>query len=209
MRRTSYPNLLMLPLTDVSLVRRAHNLVTVAVAVFAATALPAQVVFHVSLGEASASAVSGRLLVFAKPLGPADKRPVTADNMDQIDTHATAIAAQEVAHLEPGATIELDADVTAFPTPFSQLKPGRYAVQAVLDRDHSYNHTGRGPGDLVSGVVEVDLPGDAAQALTLATVVPESDPLQPLSNVPGALKEIYAAAKADINPIDFASPALS
>jgi len=112
----------------------------------AAQALPLQVVFHVSLGQASATSVSGRPLVFAKPLGPADKRPVAAVNMDQIDTHATAIAAQEVAHLEPGATVELDADVTAFPTPFSQLKPGRYAVQAVLDRDHSYNYTGRGPG---------------------------------------------------------------
>ena len=53
--------------------------------------------------------------------------------MDQIDTHATAIAAQEVAHLEPGATVELDADVTAFPTPFSQLKPGRYEYKYVLE----------------------------------------------------------------------------
>src|SRR5436190_7061860 len=163
--------------------RRAHNLVTVAVTVFAATALSAQGVFHVSLGEAAATPVSGRLLVFAKPLGPADKRPVAAVNMDQIDTHATAIAAQEVAHLEPGATVGLDADVTAFPTPFSQLKPGRYAVQAVLDRDHSYNYTARAAGDLVSGVVEMDLPGDSSPLLTLATTVPEADPLQPLSNV--------------------------
>ena len=59
----------------------------------AAQALPVPVVFHVSLGQASATSVSGRLLVFAKPLGPADKRPVAAVNMDQIDTHATAIAA--------------------------------------------------------------------------------------------------------------------
>src|SRR5215467_1142276 len=189
--------------------RRAHYLLAVATTVFAATALPAQVIFHVSLGEASATAVSGRLLVFAKPLGPADKRPVTAVNMDQIDTHATAIAAREVAHLEPGATVELDADVTAFPTPFSQLKPGRYAVQAVLDRDHSYNYTGRGPGDLVSGVVEMDLPGDARHVLTLSTVVPESDTLQPLSNVPAALRQVYAAAKADIHPINFTSPSLT
>src|SRR5262245_40600809 len=109
--------------------RRAHNLVTIAAAVFATTALPAPVVLHVSLGQDSAMSVSGRLLVFAKPLGPTDKRPVAAVNMDQIDTHATAIAAQEVAHLEPGATVKLDADVTAFPTPFSQLKPGHYAVQ--------------------------------------------------------------------------------
>lgn len=188
--------------------RRAHNLLAVAATVFATAALPAQVVFHVSLGQASATAVSGRLLVFAKPLGQADKMPI-AVNMDQIDTHATAIAAQEVARLEPGATVELDADVTAFPTPFSQLKAGHYAVQAVLDRDHSYNYTGRGAGDLVSGVVEMDLPGGTDQRLTLATVVPETDPLQPLPNVPAALKEAYAAAKGDIHSIDFASPALS
>ena len=175
----------------------------------AAQTLPAPVVFHVSLGQASATSVSGRLLVFAKPLGQGDKRPVAAVNMDQIDTHATAIAAQEVAHLEPGATVEFDADVTAFPTRFSELKPGRYAVQAVLDRDHNYNYTGRGPGDLVSGVVEMDLPGETAQLLTLATVVPETDPLQPISNVPAPLKEVYAAAKGDIHPIDFTSPALS
>jgi putative esterase len=190
--------------------RRAHNLLAVAATVFATQALAAApVAFQVSLGQASATAVSGRLLVFAKPLGPADKRPVAAVDMDQIDTHATAIAAQEVARLEPGATVELDADVIAFPTRFSQLKPGRYAVQAVLDRDHSYNYTGRGPGDLVSAVVEMDLPGGAAQLLTLATTIPEADPLQPLSNVPAALKQVYAAAKADIHPIDFASAALN
>src|SRR3954466_3146952 len=160
--------------------RRAHNLLTLGVTVFATTALSAQVVFHVDLGQASATPVSGRLLVFAKPLGPAARRPVTSVDMDQIDTHATSIAAQEVPHLEPGATVDLDADVTAFPTPFSLLKPGRYAVQAVLDRDHSYNYTGRGPGDLVSGVVEIDLPGDGAPLLTLATVIPDADPLQPL-----------------------------
>ena len=170
---------------------------------------PAPVVFHVSLGQASAAPVSGRLLIFAKLLAPGDKRPVTRVDMDQIDTHATAIAAQEVARLGPGATVDLDADISAFPAPFSHLEPGRYAVQAVLDRDHSYNYTSRGPGDLVSGVVEMNLPADASQPLTLAAIVPESDPLQPLSNVPPAMREVYAAAKADVHTIDFASPALS
>ena len=66
---------------------RAHILLAVAATVFATTALPAPVVFHVSLGQASATSVSGRLLVFAKPLGTADKRPVETVNMDQIDTH--------------------------------------------------------------------------------------------------------------------------
>src|SRR5262249_7983386 len=114
----------------------------------AAQALPVQVVFHVTWAQAWAPWAAGGLLASPKPLGPADKRPVAAVNMDQIDTHATAIAAQEVAHLEPGATVELDADATAFPTPFSQLKPGRYAVQAVPAPAPSYNYTRRGPRHL-------------------------------------------------------------
>src|SRR5450631_2501448 len=179
--------------------RARNNLWAVVATVFATPAVAAPVVFHVNLGQASATPVSGRLLVFAKVLGPDDKRPVARVDMDQIDTHATAIAAQEMARLEPGATVELDADVMAFPTPFSQLKSGHYAVQAVLDRDHSYNYTGRGSGDLVSGVIEMDLPGDTAQLLTLTTVIPEFDPAQPGSNVPDAEKEKYAAAKADIH----------
>jgi hypothetical protein len=77
--------------------------------------------------------------------------------MDEIDTRVAAIAAQEVKHLEPGAQVEVDADVAAFPAPFSQLTPGHDAVQAVLDRDHSYNYTGRGPGALVSGEVLVSI----------------------------------------------------
>ncbi|HEY4218886.1 MAG TPA: alpha/beta hydrolase-fold protein, partial [Gemmatimonadaceae bacterium] len=195
---------------------RAHHLLAVAAAtIFATQTLHAQaaqlapVVFHVSLGQAYATPVSGRLLVFAKLLGANDKRPVTRVDMDQIDTHASSIAAREVGRLEPGATVDLDADVTAFPAPFSQLKPGHYAVQAVLDRNHSYNYDARSSGDLVSGVVEMDLPSGATQVLTLATVVAPSDPLQPLSNVPAAMREIYPSAAGDIHAFDFVSPSLS
>lgn len=176
---------------------------------FAATVTAAPTVFHVRLAEVSDAPLSGRLLVFAKALGAADKEPLASVDRDQIDTHAVAIAAQEVVHLDRGAIVALDADVVAFPKPFSQLEPGRYAVQAVLDRDHSYNYTGRGPGDVVSGVIEMNLPGDAARHLTLATVVPESDPLQPLPNVPAALRERYGMAAADIHSLDFSSPLLS
>jgi len=182
---------------------------TVAAPPLPAQRAPAPVVFHVRLGHASATPVSGRLLVFARPLGPADKQPVAAVDMDQIDTHAAAIAAQEVAHLEPGTTVALDADVVAFPMPFSRLAAGRYAVQAVLDRDHGYNYSGRGAGDLVSDVVDVELPGNASDTLTLTTLVPASDPLQPSSSAPASLKAAYAAAKDDIHLIDFVSRALS
>lgn len=174
---------------------RKMFLPAVAAALLATQALAAPVVFQVHLGQASATSVSGRLLVFAKLLGPADKRPVARVDMDQIDARAAALAAREVSRLEPGGTVELDADVTAFPMAFSELTPGHYAVQAVLDRDHSYNYTGRGPGDLVSGVVEMDLPGDTAKPLTLATAIPETTALPSVST--------------DIHPIDFVSPALS
>ncbi|MBS0295740.1 MAG: enterochelin esterase [Proteobacteria bacterium] len=189
--------------------RCARNLLAVAAALFATPTLAAPTVFHVNLGQASATPVSGRLLVFAKALGPDDKKPVARVDMDQIDTHAAAIAARDVTRLAPGATVEIDADTEAFPTPFSQLKPGRYAVQAVLDRDHSYNYTGRASGDLVSAVVEMDLPGEAATTLTLTKTVPNEDPLEPLFNVSAALSAKYPAAKADIHPIAFQSPALS
>jgi hypothetical protein len=55
--------------------RRAHYLLAVAATVFATPVLAAPVVFHVSLGQASATPVSGRLLVFAKPLGPPTRGP--------------------------------------------------------------------------------------------------------------------------------------
>jgi S-formylglutathione hydrolase FrmB len=204
----------MTPSTGAHSSRRVLNLLVGFATILGARDLSSQVspkpvMFHVSLGQAAATPVSGRLLIFAKRLTAADKRPVARVDMDQIDTHATAIAAQEVARLAPGAAVDLDADISAFPTPFSRLEPGHYAIQAVLDRDHSYNYTSRGPGDLLSGVVEMDLPNDTSQPLTLATVVPESDPLEPLFNVPAAMREVYAAAKADIHAIDFVSPALS
>src|SRR3954471_4439579 len=90
--------------------RRARTLLAVVATIVGVRGLPAQgvhapLVFQVSLGQASATPVSGRLLIFAKLLGPGDKRPVARVDMDQIDTRATAIAAQEVARLAPGTTV--------------------------------------------------------------------------------------------------------
>src|SRR5512132_1701617 len=65
---------LVVPSTNLHRWRSAHNLLAAAATIFAAPTLSAQasraplapVVFHVSLGQASATPVSGRLLVFAK-----------------------------------------------------------------------------------------------------------------------------------------------
>ena len=71
---------------------RTHNLLTLAATVFATPVRSAPVVFHVSLGQASTTSVSGRLLVFAKPLGPADKEPLKRVDNHAIDFESLALS---------------------------------------------------------------------------------------------------------------------
>ena len=54
--------------------------------------------------------------------------------------------------LAPGESVEVDADEIAYPQPFSNMPPADYEVQVVLDPDHSYNYSGRGPQDWISNV---------------------------------------------------------
>lgn len=115
----------------------------------------------------------GRLLVFAQKVEPGAKP------QDEVDTSpfeptGTAIAAIEVKRMEPGQTALVGTDIDAFPTAWSKLAPGTYRLQAVLDRNHDYNYGGRGPGDLVSPVVEATLPGPVP-TLTLDTEIPAKD----------------------------------
>lgn len=116
---------------------------------------------------------SGRLLVFAQKVEPG-AAPQEKVDTSPFDPTGTAVAGLEVRHLAPGATALVGTDVDAFPAAWSKLAPGTYRLQAVLDRDHSYNYGGRGPGDLVSAVVEAALPGPTP-TLTLATEIPASD----------------------------------
>ena len=181
---------------------------TVCVAV--AVAAP-PTVLHVSLGAASTAPVSGRLLVFAEPLEAAQAeakgKPVTEVDSTPFNLQTVVVAAQEVPILTPGGAVDVDADLVAFPKPFSALKPGRYLVQAVLDRNHDYNYTGRGGGDLVSPVVEMDLP--AGGALTLSEALPDRDPWTPPPGAPPERAADMAAARPDVHPLDVESAALS
>src|SRR5690606_36178813 len=111
-----------------------------------------------------------RLLVFAQRIEPGAK-PQEAVDMSPFDPTGTAGAALEIRHLAPGATALVGTEADAFPTAWSKLAPGTYRLQAVLDRNHDYNYGGRGPGDLVSSVVEATLPGPVP-TLTLSTEIP-------------------------------------
>ena len=103
-------------------------------------------------GPASAQAGKGRLLIFASETAAAEAAALEqskgkSKDVMQVDANPfaatqTTVAAREVGLLKPGQTTSVDGDSVVFPAPFSQLPPGDYYVQAVLDADHSYAYTG-------------------------------------------------------------------
>ena len=131
---------------------------------------------------------------------------IRAIDTSLLDPKATAIAAMEVRDLAPGSAVDLDADVKAYPRSFSALPPGDYAVQAVLDVNHNYSYGGRGPGDLVSAVTEMNFPAGGAVALGPA-LPPAADPWAPPPSAETA--QSYQAARPDTHDLDFISPTLS
>ncbi|HLY42880.1 MAG TPA: alpha/beta hydrolase-fold protein [Terracidiphilus sp.] len=153
--------------------------------------------FRVTLGSQFTSPVSGRMIIFLEP-------GEGAKSVDEDPFHPTAvyIAAKEVSDLKPGGSVEIDTDELAYPAAFSSIKPGDYQVQAVLDVGHTYNYSGRGPGDLISDVTPLHsyTPGQSDEPnLTLDATVPER-PVPP--NLPSGFTR--AAHEAD-----FVSPALT
>jgi S-formylglutathione hydrolase FrmB len=169
------------------------------------------VIFHVTLAGTRATPASGRLLIFAMPRAQA-KAAASGGVIAKVDAgefnpKSSAIAALEIKDLKPGASVDIDADTLAFPSPFSRLAPGPYAAQAVLDQSHSYAYSGRGEGDIVSSVAVIDLP--AGGALTLTDVLTERDPWAVPDSAPEAFKAAVAHARANTHALDFVSPALS
>ena len=122
------------------------------------------VFFRVKLAASAPSPLSGRLLVFLKQ-GTGDKEV----NIQEFHPGETSVAAQEVHDLAPGASVEIDADTIAYPQPFSALPSADYEVQAVLDTEHTYNYSGRTPGDWISPVLTLTKwsPASAEPTLTL------------------------------------------
>jgi S-formylglutathione hydrolase FrmB len=171
-------------------------------------ALAAPVVLHVTVPADAPGPVSGRLLVFARALDGGKIEDVRNVDIPFTNPRATAIAALEVEDAVPGSTIEIDADVEAWPSPFSKLAPGAYAAQAVLDVSHNYAYGGREPGDYVGPVTRIDLPTGGSLSLG-EPLAPASDPWIPPTNADQATRDAMAAARADTHAIDLVSPALS
>jgi hypothetical protein len=129
-----------------------------------AQSAPAHVYFRVQAASSLPAPVNGRLLIFVKQ-GSGDKEVETSE----FRPADTWVAAREIHDLAPGSSIEVDADEIAYPHPFSELPPGAYEAQAVLDVDHTYNYSGRSPADWISPVVPLAnwSPSGPEPALTL------------------------------------------
>src|SRR5579859_904810 len=106
------------------------------------------------------------------------------------------LAAGEVQHLVPGASVEIDPDVLAYPEPWSHAAVGDYQVMAVLDVNHHYAYNGLESGDLRSAVTP------------LKHFDPASSQIVDL-NLTERVHELSAKLPASMVQLDFVSPALS
>jgi S-formylglutathione hydrolase FrmB len=176
-----------------------------------ATAVPASaqlapppVVIPVTTAPSLGAHQSGRIIVFAKKLADPGK-PDTSVGFDVFTPSAASIAAREVSDLEPARPAMVDAETDAFPGPFSTLAAGTYELQAVLDRNHDYNYSGRGAGDLVSKVVTVSLPGPVP-TLTLEREVAAPDDTEAfLNNAPREYHDTLLEWAPKLKAINFQS----
>ncbi len=162
---------------------------------------PQHLFFRVTLGPQFTAPVSGRLLVFLKQ-GTDDKDV----DVNPFLPSSVSIAAKEIYYWKPGTSIDIDTDNLAFPAGFSDLKPGDYEAQAVLDVNHNYNYSGRSEGDLVSVVAPLKswTPGQGPEPrIALTSVVPARAPRTQLS------AEQQKAADAATHLEDFVSPVLT
>jgi len=164
---------------------------TAALLLVAATATPVTVT--VQLAPQLGDHQSGRLLVFAKRVEPG-ATPETEIDTSPFSPKSVAIAGREVEDLRGGGTAIVDGETGTFPTAFSALPPGTYRIQAVLDRNHDYNYSGRGIGDLISPVVEVTLPGPIPAIMLAKEITPTPT---------------TSGDQPDVKLVDFVSPALS
>jgi hypothetical protein len=184
-----------------------------------APAVPTQSFFHIQLGTSSTQPTAGRLLLFAIDAKAAEAAARSesagkSDKVDEVDSNPfhptqTAVAAREVTRWEPGQIIDIDADRIAFPRGYSQLPPGDYLMQAVLDVDHSYNYTGRGAGDLVSEVVRVHLPAATVPTLRLTQTLPAHESWTLSPSTPETMRAALPEARKHTQSIDFVSPSLT
>src|SRR5947208_14353131 len=100
----------------------------------AAAPAPEPMVVPVMVAPQLGETHSGRLIVFAKHVGEgADEEQAKTVDISAFDPIGTAVASREVTDLRPRTPALVGGETDAFPTAFSDLPPGTYRIQAVLD----------------------------------------------------------------------------
>ncbi|MBN8814356.1 MAG: enterochelin esterase [Sphingomonas sp.] len=173
-------------------------LLTSALLLGAAASPPEPLSIPVTIAASVGDHQSGRLIVFVERVDPGAKPSASVDFNAFAPTTAT-ITAREVIDLRPTVAAVVDAETDAFPRPLSTLPRGKYRLQAVLDRNHDYAYNGRGPGDLISSVETVTLPGPIP-TLTLNSELPATE---------SAPRADLAPYYAKVRPVDFQSTLLT
>jgi hypothetical protein len=150
----------------------------------------------------------GRLLLFAEPATSANVSAAAVD-LGASEHSSVTVAARDVATFRHERSVTIDTQDLAFPTGFASLAPGLYRVQAVLDREGSYNYGGRGVGDLVSKIVTVRFPLAAVPSIPLDHLVPPEPDQFDVSGLPPKAAEQITASRPHLHDERIRSPLLT
>ncbi len=125
--------------------------------------------FSITLDKSvSSEPVSGRLFVFLSQRGFGD--PMNGPNWFGPEP----FYGMDVKDMTPGKAVTLDDKAEGFPGKVSELPPGQYRAQALLDHDFYRSTPSAGEGNFHSEVVEFEIPAGGASepvALTLTKTV--------------------------------------
>jgi S-formylglutathione hydrolase FrmB len=171
-----------------------------------------EVAYPTSHPDAPRSKISGRLLVALGRPGSRDPRLTVG----QTGQNQPPVLGRDVAGLAPGGIAVLDARSAICPiASLSELRPGRYAVQALLQTNPDLNYP-NAPGDLYSPAVNIELNPTAGTRVRLelteavpAETLPEDSEFIKYLKIPSRLlsdfhgRAIYLRAGV-ILPRDFA-----
>jgi hypothetical protein len=129
---------------------------------FAGAALAQPLRFEITLDPGIASRpITGRLFVLLAQTGTSEPR------LGPDWFKPEPFFAADVIAFQPGETRVLDERADSFPAGLSQLKPGRYRMQAVLDQSFDEQHHGKAAGNLYGEVREAQLDPAASGPISL------------------------------------------
>jgi hypothetical protein len=150
--------------------RRLPILLILSIAIGAARAGESPTRFEVTYSpEVRPGPISARVYVM---LGPADADREPRKGPDWFDTEP--FFAVEAKEWKPDEPLSVGEDAVGYPGPLSELKPGRYAAQAVVRLNPDTHRLGDGEGNAYSAPLRFTVGGEdsAAVRLRVDRVVP-------------------------------------